>query len=99
MKTPAVMCMAETRQKPSLMPDLASSFSTSPVRRINSRCFFVLNHMYAVCDFISSPFYLYLFVYFPSMSYPQNQHTFMYFLIYHPIITDSITIITIQIPG
>src|SRR5271157_5882606 len=52
---PAVMCMAETRIKPSLICDLASAFSTSSVMLMNSRCFFVLNHRYSVCDFIACP--------------------------------------------
>jgi len=49
--TAAVMCMALTSASPSETPDLARVSSTWGVMFRNSRCFFVLNQRYSVCDF------------------------------------------------
>ena len=54
MKTLAVICIALTRQSPSLIPLLTTNFSTSGVMLTNSLLDFVLNVKYSVNDFIDN---------------------------------------------
>ena len=51
MNTLAVVCVALTKQSPSLTPLLATNFSISWVMLRNARLVFVLNVRYSVNDF------------------------------------------------
>src|SRR4026208_1258341 len=52
MKTPAVMCIAETRAIPSCTFDFATASATVSVTRTSSRFCFVSNQRYSVRDFM-----------------------------------------------